>query len=135
MIPFEFGDPGDPPRAQRKNGKDAKRRHHGRTNASRHIRRRAPRVWRGHPVELLNFPSAIGRHDSWKVEWVREEGEDMIEGKGNPLLELQSFGRHTRFSESDTETLQNSPNFACSETAFGYFHNKIRASRGEQEKS
>jgi hypothetical protein len=59
----------------------------------------------------------------------------MIEGKGNPLLELQSFGRHTRFSESDTETLQNSPNFACSETAFGYFHNKIRASRGEQEKS
>ena len=59
----------------------------------------------------------------------------MIEGKGNPLLELQSFGRHTRFSESDTETLQNSPNFACLETAFGYFHNKIHASRGEQEKS
>jgi len=59
----------------------------------------------------------------------------MIRGTGNPLLELQSFGRHTRFSESDTETLQNSPNFACSETAFGYFHNKIRVSRGEQEKS
>ena len=34
----------------------------------------------------------------------------MIEGKGNPLLELQSFGRHAPFSESDTETLQNSPN-------------------------
>ena len=86
-------------------------------------------------VELLNFRSAIGRHDSWKAEWVREEGEDMIEGKGNPTAGLQSFGRHTRFSESDTETLQNSPNFACSGTAFGYFHNKIRTSRGEQEKS
>jgi hypothetical protein len=49
MIPFEFGDPGDPPRAQRKNGKDAKRRHHGRTNASRHIRRRAPRSLAGPP--------------------------------------------------------------------------------------
>jgi hypothetical protein len=91
-------------------------------------------VWRGHPVELLNFRSAIGRHDSWKVEFVREEGEDMIEERG-PTAGTAIVRKHTRFSESDTETLQNSPNFACSETAFGYFHNKIRASRGEQEKS
>jgi len=90
MIPFEFGDAGDPLRAQGQEREDAERSGDGRPDAGCLVADAAwGRRWRWHAVESNQLRVAGGRHDARQVLRVREEREDVLQREGDPLLELE----------------------------------------------
>jgi hypothetical protein len=91
MIPFKFCDNGDPFLAPRQEGGGSKRCRDDRADSSRMlnleslIRRR-----RLDELEMLDPSLRFRRHELRQVLRIREEGEYVRHGKGNPAGKLKS---------------------------------------------
>ena len=59
----------------------------------------------------------------------------MIEGNREPTARTAIVRKAYAVFRIRHRNASELAQFTCSEAAFGYFHNKIRASRGEQEKT
>lgn len=109
MVPFEFGDAGNPAGAEREKRDDAEGGHQFRAGASKRRLIGYCRFgfldsrWRDqfHGEQLS---PGRGRHDAGQVSWIGEEEEDALDGKRHPLLELEFMGHSARADDENLTT-------------------------------
>jgi hypothetical protein len=110
VVPFEFGDAGDPMGAQREEREDAERGDDDRADSGRALGRRVGgRRWRRHPVELEDSCSARCGHNPGEVLGIREEREDAGEREGSPVLEFEVMRHESRIRSEPIRTSLGGP--------------------------
>lgn len=94
IIPFEFGDARDPPRADRQKRNDAKRRNDRRAHARCLVNGYARRPF-GRRDSLQDDQSCVAgcRHDPGQVLRVGEKLKHALQGEGDPLFEVKLMRR------------------------------------------
>lgn len=90
MVPFEFGDAGNPLHAHWQEAEWTKRSHDQRADAGRPWRpNRIWRGWRRNEMKLVKPCAHRSRHDPRQVFRIGEEGKDPRQRERNPVVELE----------------------------------------------